>query len=79
MMSKQFTRWFKPSEKPVRVGEYNASMVKDKDILRWWDGSSWSLAYLRTDYRKTVDICRKSKMHGSNFTIYWRGFTTEQK
>lgn len=73
-MSFKLTRWFNPDEKPVRIGEYNASMIKDKTVRRWWNGECWSYPYSAAVTEHAKRNLRKLKDPERNQNgIFWRG------
>lgn len=68
------TPWFHPEVKPVRVGEYQASIKRDPAFRRWWNGEKWSILYFSSDppsfkvrYR---DLFERAS---DQDRIYWRG------
>lgn len=67
----KLTPWFTPGMKPARVGEYNASMTKARDILRWWNGRAWSQPYTEGDTEAIK--ARKRKTASFNQGHHWRG------
>lgn len=42
----ELTDWSQLGEVPQHVGEYNVSMYKIENLLRWWNGLYWSVPYL---------------------------------
>lgn len=68
------TPWFDPEVKPVRVGEYNASRLKAGTLLRWWNGSQWSMPYTNRSERK-----KECRNHVSVVQdgIFWRGLARD--
>ena len=73
-MSK-LTAWYPPDVKPVRVGEYSASMSKDPPLKRWWDGRLWSKYYFNYESVEEIEHCRSQF---SPFQFYpWRGLASD--
>ena len=75
MKAKQLklTDWSR--ENPQRVGEYNASTVRDPDTLRWWNGKHWSLPYMPRDPEQLKRRCRRDRTRMTG--IEWRGLVEE--
>ena len=67
------TEWFDGSKfVPCHVGEYQASVSKWPDILRWWNGEHWSEPYNRTNTNSEKNFFRKNK-EIENANIHFRG------
>jgi len=50
MKKQKLTPWIDGGKfVPFHVGEYNASFVRNKDTLRWWNGCEWSSSYREKD------------------------------
>lgn len=67
----EMTAWFPPEIKPVHIGEYNASCLRNPFIRRWWNGSYWSVDY-RSDHPEELKMkCRTERTLTTG--IEWRG------
>jgi hypothetical protein len=66
----KMTGW--KDDPPPMVGEYNASTCYDRDVLRWWNGRTWSSPYWPhwEDCQKRI---RRRMAAQSNISIKWRG------
>lgn len=72
----KLTKWFDGSKfVPFHVGEYNASMFFDSDLLRWWDGESWSVAYYKTE--PECKKCEFRIMKSQSIHINFRGLAVK--
>lgn len=73
----KMTAWFPPGTKPLRsrVGEYNASMGKARDVLRWWNGVAWSQPY--TEGTPADEKARKRAKPSFNQGHHWRGLAAD--
>ena len=69
----QLTPWYPPHIKPVRAGVYNASIFKDEEMLRYWDGKNWSWAWTIGASKKCIKFAIEKTGYGGNF--YWRGLS----
>ena len=61
------TKWF--SGPPPSLGWWPASMMRNKDSLRWWDGHEWSWMCVRGIDRITIDY--RSARKSGNEEIEW--------
>ena len=78
MNDAELSQWHSPSEKPVHVGEYNASSSKYANFKRWWNGKEWSRPYTDGDsegYKARVRCTLSLFQH----IIYWRGLRVKPK
>lgn len=68
------TKMFPPNIKPVRIGEYLASVTPEEVdcVRRWWNGKSWSIGYFDNESETTKMACRLVAAHRP---IYWKGLT----
>lgn len=63
---------------PPMVGEWIASVEKDRYVRRWWDGNRWSIWYSksmpqeRRDYRSSQPCIAQEQA-----TVQWRGLSSE--
>lgn len=73
----KLTRWFPRHIKPAYVGEYNASICRDTDIMRWWNGSNWSNAYLANTSDEIKKHMRSQKSVVSR--LEWRGLANKPR
>ena len=77
MSKPKLTEWYPPRIKPLanRPGTYNASTNSCDDVLRHWDGKSWSLSWYAqwADYLIELRKNTKTTQRG----IFWRGLATE--
>jgi hypothetical protein len=75
-MSKKpkLTRWFSPKVKPVRKGVYNASLFRDDDFFRYWNGRQWSMgdSYAHAGLRHYPPTELQDD-------LYWRGLAEQPK
>lgn len=74
------TGWYPPEIKPVRAGEYNASVVRDPKLRRHWNGRRWSSAYHAnaTDYEREV-ARKKPASAGLGRALSWRGLAEDPR
>lgn len=70
----ELTPWFEPHQKPVHVGEYNATIYPEfivTDIRRYWNGLCWSDYYFPGERHP-----RNLANQAAQDRIYWRGLIT---
>jgi hypothetical protein len=68
------TQW--QSGFPTIVGEYNASIHRNDEIRRWFDGSKWSLAFNAERSKTVKDSAAKRQAHEDVLCyIKWRGLS----
>lgn len=67
----KLTPWFPPTAKPARVGEYNASPTRAKQLRRWWNGRQWSESYF--DTLPPADKERARRTPSLLQALPWRG------
>ena len=70
--------WNSPGTYPVFVEEYNASLSKDPEMLRWWNGKCWSVCYFEYWDKERKERARNTRNQFSD-DIYWREITKETK
>ena len=75
MKKGEMTEWFGPEFVPYHVGVYNASVSKNKEAFRYWNGDKWSAAWYKVGSKATIN---HSMLVKSISPIYFRGFTTKQ-
>lgn len=71
MSEQELTEWFPAEIKPVHIGEYNASYLRNPFVRRWWNGQRWS-----TDYSNDRDESEKEMLRQiptESTDIEWRG------
>lgn len=72
MGKQRLTPWFPSHIKPVRVGEYNASVRRDPAVRRWWNGRKWSRAYFWPEHAPGFKWLTAADQH----SIEWRGLAS---
>ncbi|MBV8666760.1 MAG: hypothetical protein JO269_09775 [Burkholderiaceae bacterium] len=60
---------------PSRIGEYNASILKDPDAKRFWNGVCFSCSYYDCEDETRKAYCRT--IPSSDMNIFWRGLSEE--
>ena len=74
----KLTRWRKGP--PPMIGEYIASVGRNDEFRRWWDGADWSLAYRETDSAGVKRRMRRVRgKRPSADGIEWRGLAEKPK
>lgn len=71
------TPWFPPGVNPVHVGVYNASALKDKRVLRFWNGKYWSKDFSDRDSEVFVAHAKARASYWIAEIIYWRGLAVQ--
>lgn len=70
----RLTEWYPPHIKPVRVGVYNASYVKDPGVFRYWNGKYWSSAWSRNNSQEDIEFLKNFAAMDQD-DIHWRGLS----
>ncbi|CAM5795676.1 hypothetical protein [Rhizobacter fulvus] len=70
----EMTPWTAATIKPARIGWFNASMDRDPDIRRYWDGERWSMP-VYADFGEPYISRAMSTPADPDDVIPWRGLT----
>jgi hypothetical protein len=76
----QLTDWVLTDDcPPAHVGEYYASVIKAKDLIRWWNGQYWSEPYTDKFSEESKKRLRRKRAITPEYTIYYRGLRAKPR